>query len=199
MAKTLATTALDACQEIAQNTVVEGNTVDVSGFYDGLLQVWYALTNATAHTGSKAYVEYSTDTTGDEDWAELEQLIFGTGTTNLEVITNNPLSVGGTSITVASTTGYTVGKWLFLEDVSTFANSEWVRIKALTTDTSITAVDGVTRQHAQNSILNSVAGCCIPVYIPPTVQRLRVIYDNTFDTDGATIAIKAQVVGMTAY
>lgn len=198
MALTKATVALDACQEIAQNTVLEGTTEEVSDAYDAVLYVWWALTNATAHTGTKIKVQISTDNSGDEDWSDLTELVVGIGTTNLEVITNNPAAIGTTVFTCSSTTGYTAGTWVFLEDVSTFANSEWLYLTTVTSNTSVTAIDGSTREHAQNSILNSVAGAMTPVVIPFSAQRVRVIYDNTYDADGATVAIKSQLVEVTA-
>jgi len=198
MALTKSTAALDACQEIAQNTVLEGTTVDVSGCYEAALHVWFALSNATAHTGTKIILQVSANTSGDEDWTDYAELVSITGTTNLEVITNNPLAAAGTSITVANTTGYTVdGSWRFLEDVSTFANSEWVFQIAVVTNTSITIMDGVTRAHAQNSILNSIAACYV-FHLPLWANRARLIYDNTYDSDGATVAIKSRVSKTTA-
>jgi hypothetical protein len=198
MALTKATVALDACQEIAQNTVLEGTTEEVSDAYDAVLYVWWALTNATAHTGTKVKVQVSTDTTGDEDWSDLTELVVGVGTTNLEVITNNPAAIGTTAFTCSSTTGYTAATWVFLEDVTTFANSEWLYLTAVAANTSVTAIDGSTREHAANSILNSQAGAMTPVAIPFSAQRVRVIYDNTYDADGATVAIKSQLVEVTA-
>ncbi len=198
MALTKATTALDACQEIAQNTILEGTIEEVSDAFDAVLYIWWALTNATAHTGTKVKVQISTDTSGDEGWHDLTEIVFGVGTTNLEVITNNPAGAGTTVFTCASTVGYTVGTWVFIEDVSTFANSEWLLLVTVTTNTSVTAMDGSTRSHAVNSILNSVAGCAGPIPIPFGAQRIRVVYDNTYDADGATVAVKSQLVEVTA-
>jgi hypothetical protein len=197
MALTKSVASVDACQEITQNTVLEGTTVDISGCYESALHIDFALSNATAHTGTKIRVQVSSNTSGDEDWTDLYEFVSITGTTNLEVITNNPLAVGGTSITVTSTTGYTAGSWIFLEDVSTFANSEWCYVTVVTTNTSLTIIDGVTRQHAQNSILNSVAANYV-VPLPIWAARARVVYDNTYDADGATVAVRARISKVTA-
>lgn len=200
MAKTMDTAVLDACQEIAQNVIVEGIIASVSDLYGAALTISWALSNATAHTGTKIRIEQSPRASGDEAWGLLQELIVGVGTTNLEVITNNPAAVAETVITCASTTGYSVGSTIFLEDVSTFANSEWGEIKAMSANTSVTLVDGITRQHAVNSILNSVAGVTPPIPIPvEEVQRVRVLYDNTYDADGATVAVKCEICKQTAY
>ena len=193
MAKTQADAALDATQELAQNVITEGATADVSTYFEGMLSIWYALSNATAHTGTKILVQWSPDSSGDEDWHDLRSLVVGVGTTNLEVITNAPAAAGETVFTCASTIGYTVGTWVFLEDVSTFANSEWLYLTGVSSNTSVTSIDGSTREHAVSSILNSVAGCVQPIPIPSEAARVRVIYDNTYDADGATVAVKSQI------
>jgi len=198
MAKTGAAVSVDSTQELAQNTVTEGTTVNVSSYYDGYLQIWWALCNATAHTGTRLIIQTSLADSGDEDWATLTSLVVGVGTTNLEVITNDPATAGTTVFTCADTTGYSVGTWIFLEDVSTFANSEWLWITTVTSNTSVTALDGSTREHAVSSILNSVAGVTPPISIPFAARRLRVVYDNKYDSDGATVAVKAKLVNVTA-
>lgn len=196
MALTKAVAAVDACQEIAQNTVLEGAIVDVSACYSAALHIDFALSNATAHTGTRIKVQVSSATSGDEDWQDLYDFISITGTTDLEAITNNPLSAGGTSITVASTTGYTVnGSWRFLED-ATFANSEWVFQTAYVTNTSITILDGVTREHANTAVLNSIADRYV-VSLPDWANRVRIVYDNTYDSDGATVAVRARISKLT--
>jgi len=202
MALTKAVAAVDACQEIAQNTIVEGVTVDLAAVYSAALHIWIALTNATAHTGTRVRVQVSANTTGDEDWSDIYDLIGITGTTNLEVITNNPLAIGdgpANAITVASLTGYAAGAWAFLEDVSTFANSEWVYVVSTSVeagDDHIHTLDGVTRQHAANSIMNSIAAVYV-VDIPEWANRCRIIYDNTYDADGATVAVRSAISKLT--
>jgi hypothetical protein len=196
MALTKSVAALDACQEIAQNTVLEGATTDVSGCYEAMLHIWFALSNATAHTGTKIKIQVSANSSGNEDWTDYTEFVPITGTTNLEVITNNPLAAADTSITVASTTGYLVG-WIFLEDVTTFANSEWCFVTVVTTNTSLTIMDGVTREHAVNSICNSIAAV-YTVGLPPATMRARIVYDNTYDADGATVAVRSAISKVTA-
>jgi len=198
MALTKSVALVDACQEIAQNTMLEGAVVDVSGCYAAALHIDFAQTNATAHTGTKIRVQVSSNTPGggDEDWHDLAEFTPAYGTTNLEAITNNPLAVGGTSITVASTTGYTPGMWVFLED-ATFGNSEWVFVTVVTTNVSLTIVDGVTREHANTAVLNSIASRLPPIDIPDWAQRVRVVYDNTYDSDGATVAVRCRISKLT--
>lgn len=197
MALTKSVAAVDAVQEIAQNTVLEGATVDVSGCYDAALHIDFAQSNEVAHTGTKIRIQVSSNSSGDEDWSDLFEYVPQFGTGNQEAITNNPLAAGGTSITVASTTGYTVnGSWRFLED-PTFANGEWVFQTAYSTNASITVLDGVTREHVQTtSLLHSIAQRDVWP-IPMWANRVRVIYDNTYDADGATVAVRCRISKVT--
>jgi len=197
MALTKATTALDATQEIAQGAVIEGATTSVADAYDAVLQIWWALTTGTAHTGTKVIVSHSTDITGDEDWAELCSIIFGVGTTNLENVTTN-VTAGDTKLVCASTSGYTAGTRIFVEDANVFANSEWVFLTGITSNSSVTTMDGMTRSHTNTPVMNSVAGTVTPIAIPMATQRIRVIYDNSYDSDGSTVAIKSELVEVTA-
>lgn len=196
MAPTKTDAILDACQEIAQNTLVEGATVDISDAYLAELAIQLALTTETAHTGTKVIVQVSTETSGDEDWVDWAQFVALVGTANSEVITNNPAAVATTALTVASTTGYVTTGWRFLEDVSTFANSEWLFQKTYVTNTSVTVVDGTTREHAQNSILYNVAEARV-IRLPEGCVRARILYDNTYDADGSTIAVRSRSVEVT--
>lgn len=196
MAVTKTVEAVDACQEIAQNTIVEGTTISTATDLGGIVTIWWALTNETAHTGTLVQLHISQAASGDDDWTPYAQSIVGVGTGNTETITNNPLSAGGTSITCSSTTGYSLGTWVFLED-ATFANSEWIFVAGLTTNTSITALDGVTRTHANTAVLNSVAGS-VNFYVPVEANRFRIVYLNTYDSDGATVAIKCSYSALTA-
>lgn len=199
MALTTAGAAIDAWLEVAQNTVREGAVTDVSPDYEDVLAIDVALTSAVAHTGSLIRVFVSTAASGDEFWYQHHVFLGPTGTTNLETITNNPLAAGGTSITMASTTGFTTygenSQWHFLED-ATIANSELVLRTAHSADASITIADGVTREHANTAVLNSIAQS-YPIALPMSTLRVKIFYDNKYDADGATIATRCRLVRTT--
>ena len=74
-ALTKSVAAVDEWAEIAQNAVREGATTDVSGCYAATLHISYALTSATAHTGTKIEIQLSSNTTGDENWTTLTTFI----------------------------------------------------------------------------------------------------------------------------
>lgn len=198
MALTKGDIVIDACQEIAAGALVKGrDNEDLSGDYDMLLHLWLALSDTTAHTGTKIIVQTCVDGASDEDWTDLpggtRTMLIGTAAD--ELVDDNPLLAAATTITISDTTGFvTKGVWLFLEDVDTFANSEWIIQKSHIANTSIELVDGVARQHAVNSILYNVAQT-LQVVIPMSAQRVRVLYNNL---GNSTIAIRSKLGRITA-
>lgn len=197
MAITKAVEALDVWAEIAQNAIREGAIGDLSPNYHSQLHLDLALTSEVAHTGTEIIVQIASAAADDEFWTDLVKFISITGTPAAETITNNPLAAAGTSITVASTTGLiTDAKLLFLED-ATLANSELVYQTAHVVDTSITILDGVKREHANTAVLYSLAQTYV-IELPMSANRVRVLYNNKYDANGATVATRARISKVTA-
>ena len=197
MSITKSQAAVDAWADIAQNTVREGATVDVSGNYDHILHIDMALSNATAHTGTEIIVQISSSTSTDEFWTNLVKFVGPTGTANEEAIDDDPLLATSTTITISSTTGYTTnGNWRFIKD-GTIANSELVWQNGYTTDTNITILDGTTREHAVSTNMYSIADTYV-IQVPSAATRVRVVYNNTYDADGATVATRCRISKVTA-
>ena len=121
-------TEVDAFQEIAQNTVLEGATVDVSGLYDVTLYIDCCLSSTTAHTGTEIVVQTSSNTTGDNMWENLTAFCGPTGTA-IKVDLGGDEAAGQTVLTVTNPVTSNLdllGKFLFLEHTGTSANSEIV-------------------------------------------------------------------------
>jgi len=175
---------------VAQNTVAKSSEIDLTKKDGGLLSIQAALDTATAHTGTRFIPQISFSASGNEDWVNLTEFVGLIGTANSEAITNNPLAAGGVTITCASTTGYTtLAQRVFIED-ATLINSEIVIQNAVTTDTSIGLLDGVTNAHANTAVLYNVALLQV-VSIPEGALRLRLIVDNSYDADGSTLNYKS--------
>lgn len=206
-ALTKSVAAVDEWQTVAANTgIIEGTTVDVSGNYQSVLTIAVALTTnaGTATNGCEVRVQISSNTTGDEDWVDLTSFQGPTSTAlaiNTETITNNPLAAGETSITMASTTGYglptgTDNGIRYLKD-TTIANSEVVFQTAVTTNTNITVLDGVTNAHANTTVLSNVVGL-YTVQLPDSASRCRVIYNNTKDaSSGSAVDVMCRISKIT--
>ena len=201
-ALTKAVAALDEWQNVAQNTVVEGATADVSGNYQTVLTIAVALvTDATASAnGPEIVVQISSNTAGDEDWIDLTRFQGPIGTPNKEDSTENPLNAGDTTLNMASTTGYTKPTGTdnglrYLKD-ATIADSEIVFQNGLTTNTNITVVDGTTNTHQNTMDFYNIAGVYI-IQIPDSANRVRVIYNNTKDAAGSACDVMARLSKIT--
>jgi len=183
---------------IAQNVMVKSNekAVDASGenSYIATFHIKSLLNTTTAHTGTRFILE-SYD---GKEWQSVFEFVELIGTSNSEAITNNPLEVGqgvgAAPITCASTTGYLVGAILGIADG---ANSETHRIAALATNTSITLNDAVIAQHAQNTLMYSVAVKKVLTVDLTSHKKIRWVIDNTYDADGSTVLCEIAMINTT--
>jgi len=166
----------------------------LSNSYQSALHIDIALTSAGVHNGTRIIVQTASDAGGDEFWTNYLDFVGPVGTANLEAVTNNPLAQGAKTITVASTTGYEAEGVLeiFLKD-NTPANSELLMLTDFTSNTDLTVLDGTVREHANTSVLSNIAKS-YEIFLPLGIILARVLYDNTYDDDGATVFTRARVV-----
>jgi hypothetical protein len=199
-ALTKTTESLDDWTAVAQNTVVEGTTLDTSDHYSTEIHIQAFLDTTTAHTGTNFIVQISGNSAGNEDWEDYTKFSALIDTANSEAITDNPLGAASTTINVADTGGNyeatePTAKWLAIEGAA-LANSELIYETAFTTDTDITILDGTTNEHAQGVLLWDVA-ISRTILIGFPVYRCRVIVDNTLDSNGSTLNVKVRATAVT--
>jgi len=204
MALTMAGAALDAWALIAQNAVREGAIVTCSDSYQTILHVDVALGNTTAHTGTRIIVECSSAAADDEFWTARQDFTALVGTANTEVVLDDPLAAAAVQIHVADLTGFAVatgGSLLaFLLD-NTVANSELIRITSTSVEVGndhINILDGVKREHAVTTTVLSNIAATYAIELPLGTLRGRVIIDNLYDADGATVYSRTRVSKVTA-
>ncbi len=131
-----------ALQSIATAVVVVGTPVDVSTKLAGLVLVHWGRQSATALTkGITIRIEASAKSSGDGFWFPIAEWTSLIAAVNTEAVSGT-VSAGQNVITVASTTGYNVGDVVYIDN-GTIANSEWGRIKVVTSNTSITIEDNL--------------------------------------------------------
>jgi hypothetical protein len=188
----------DEWAEVAQNAVREGATTTISDCYTAVLYIDYALTSATAHTGTKISVQVSSNTAGDEDWSTFTSFITKTGTPVLST-PDGAEAPAQTVLEIDVTTGLyddDGAKWIFIED-NTVANSEMAYLVSHVAATSLTVQDGITNAHDASDFIWDTADRVV-VSIPLGYSRVRIIYDNTYDSDGATCHTHCAIVEVTA-
>ncbi len=202
MALTKSVDTIDAWTAVAQNTVVEGATKDLSGCYQVTLHIDAGLTSATATTnGLKCIVQISSATSGDNNWTELTSFTMLSGITANSTVISNTLTAGEASvISVAALTGFTAeGVYVYIDDG---ASSEIVFTKGQSA-TGISIVDNVTYGHAACNIYGSTtntasgSAATIAVNVPDTANRVRIIYDNTQDASGSSFDVRANLSKIT--
>lgn len=175
---------------VAQNTIGESATYDVSGCYESHLCIQAFLDTITAHTGTEFLIQTSSNTTGDEDWQDFTKFIGLVGTAVKDDIEDNPLAANSTSITLTVHTYTVLGKWLAIED-STLANSELI-YEVSQTANAVVILDGTTNEHANTADIYNVAET-YTILLPISVYRVRLIVNNTYDSDGSTLNYKFRI------
>ncbi len=185
--------AFSAWAAVAMGAVGEGAEIDVSLHRTTWihLQAFLDTGAAIAHTGTQFIIQGSSALTVDENWADLIWWTELNGTCNPELSTLNPAPINTTVFTVASTTGYVVADvampWIALQDL-TLANSELLLLKSIVTNTSLTVLDGSTRQHTNTAIFGNVAVSKMSAPLDTRgLTRLRMIANNDWDSNGAII------------
>jgi hypothetical protein len=182
---------------VAQNTIVSSGVLDCGLHAASHLAIQAFLDTTTAHSGTRFVVQASSNTTGDEDWCDYTEFVGLIATAVTQNLTNNPANAGTTALTCANTTGFaTNAAWRAIKD-ATLVNSEIFYQKAFTTNTSVTAVDGTTNSHVQNTPMWNTAMTQV-IMLAPTVRRVRVLFDNTYSSAGSTLNVKVRINEVTS-
>ena len=195
MAITKAVEAITDWTAVAQNTIGESGTLDCSGHYATELCIQAFLDTTTAHTGTKFIVQVSSNTTGDEDWQDYTEFVALIGTAATDLIEDNPLAATSTAIALTSHALTVEGIWLAIED-GTLVNSELVFEKSQTTN-EVVVLDGTTNEHALNTAIFNVAISKV-IVLDASINRARVIIDNSYDDNGSTLNYKLRATKITA-
>ena len=208
MAPTKTTAEVDAWAEIAQGASRLGAEKDVSGANTATIHIKMALSNTTAHTGTEAIVQIGSDIgDGNDNWETIARLIGPIGTA-VSVTLNATEPIGETSLATLNPVTANMdndGKSKFIEH-TTPANSEIVYQSANSGDAgdTITILKGLGHEQDTNSTIFDVddavveAVIQVSVEIPHDADRVRVIYNNNFDPDGATVFTSARISTTTA-
>lgn len=190
---------------VDQNVVSKSDTLDCSGHHATELCIQAFLDTETAHCGGTEFIiQVSSNTSGEEDWHDYTKFIALKGTAYAKNITNNPLEAGETTITMVGTETPPIkryyetppmGRWLAIKD-DTLINSELVLNTGFTTDTNITILDGTTNVHTQNTLMYDIAISKV-ILLDVTVNRVRVVVNNTYNINGSSLNYKVRATEVT--
>lgn len=183
--KTAAGTLL-ALQSVAASSVVIGTPVDLSAVLgDTLVMVRFGRRSATAAGASANFrVEVSFSGSVDNSWFPLA--VFSTGFAACEAeAVSGTVNSGTNVITVASTTNLAASDIIFIDN-GTIANSEWGRIKAISTNVSVTIEDNLVNAQTGATMYDS-AEIYAPILIPKEAMRARFVADGSLYTQAFAI------------
>lgn len=184
--------------------IKETGTIDVSGNYSTTLHIDVCIAEASAHEGTEVIVQMSSEAGVDGSWSTLARFI-SRAATGLKADFAGVEAIGQTtlSITNPGTANIDhVGKFLFVE-ASTTTSCEIVYQIDTDGDTgdSITILDGLDHGQDTGSDVWSVDGDGYdnsavntwPVIVPFSASQVRVIINNSYDSDGTAADIYARV------
>lgn len=204
MALTKSTEEVDAWAEIAQAGVRDGANVDLPDPYPAVLFIECALSSTTAHTGTKIVVQIGTDTgNANDNWTTLVEFVGVVGTAISTVLAaTEPIGETVLAITNPVTNNQDNDKkFKFIENIVA-ADSEIVYAVANSGDAgdTVTILNGLSHeQDVSTSIMYDIDDANAEVIsphaisIPPSADRVRVIYNNNFDPDGSTVFTRARI------
>lgn len=188
LTKTLQT--LLALQSVAANTVVISSVVDVSTKLAATVFIHFGRRATTALSeGAEFRLEASAKASGEGFWFPIASFKTAVATAESEAVSGT-VSAGATVITVASTTNLVSGDLIYIDN-STIANSEWGRIKSISTNASVTIEDALVNTQTGATIFDQ-AEMYVAAIDLTAITRLRLVVDAS--RTGQAVAAEAFIV-----
>lgn len=183
-------TALAAPQSLASNTVFTSGVQSVTTAFAAAVLIHFGRRADTALSASAIIrVEGSAKSSGDGHWWTL-----ASWNTKIAAVTsravNGTCASGQNVVAMTATAGMTVGDIVYIDN-GTIANSEWHRIKVVTTNTSITLEDNLV--NAQTGATVYPAGEFFLAQVDlSAITRLRVVVNGS--GTGQAVALEIEVI-----
>lgn len=183
-------TALLSVQSLASNTVVISSVVDVSTAFGAAVHIHFGRRAQTALTeGVDIRIEASSKSSGDGHWFPIAAFKTRKAAVTSQAVSGT-CSAGQNVIAMASTTGMSLGDYVYIDN-GTIANSEWGKVKVVTTNTSITIEDNLV--NAQTGATVYPSGELFTAYLDLTpVKRIRLVVNGA--NTGQAVAVEAELV-----
>ena len=184
---TKSATVLLTPQQIASNGVLQSDDQDVSTKYAGSFYLWLGRddTGGALTEGVDITVEGSGKASGDDAWIPLANFKSGVTTPETEAVTGTE-SAGATVIELASTTNLVVNDLVLLKN-TTIGNSEFGKIVAVVSNTSITLMDGITNAQTGSTVYDQAERYVASGLDLMSTLRVRVVY-NACNTGRTVVA-----------
>ena len=184
-------TSLISLQSIASNTVVISAAQDVSTALAATIFIHFGRRITTALTeGMEFRIEASSKATLNGHWYPLASFKTAIALAETEAITPGE-SAAATVIRMASTTNLVVGDIVFFDN-ATIANGEFHRIKAVSTNVSVTIEDGLLNAQADTTPILDQAEMFVAQVDLTAIGRIRLVADGR--NTGQAVAVEATMV-----
>ena len=189
--KTLGT--LYALASTAASSVSLGTALDVSTKMGGLVYVRFGRRAATAAgAGANLRLEASHSATLDNSWYPFAIFTTAFAACSDEAVTASAAS-GQKVISCASTTGFTAGDIIFIDN-TTIGNSEWARIKSIEGTPSVTVEDNLVNTHSSIATMYDSAEIYAPVAFPEGASRIRLVVDASLFTQACAVEARYSTI-----
>lgn len=186
ISKTVGTTLL-SLQSLASNSVVISSAQDVSTKLAATIFIHFGRRATTALTeGVEFRVEGSAKASADGHWYPLATLKTDFVACESEAVSGT-VSAGTNVITVASTSNLTAGDLIYIDN-GTIANSEWGRIKSISTNTSVTIEDNLVNAQTGATIYDRAEIYALSIDLT-AVSRIRLVANG--NNTGQAVAVEA--------
>lgn len=175
-------------QQLNGSSVVKSNVYDVSTKLSASIFIHFAPINTTSalSSGVEFRVEASAKADGDDQWFPL--VSYKTPRTQpASFAVSGSLTAGSSLISISNTTGLSVGSNVFIKN-TTLNNSEWSRIKLITTNVSVNIVDAVKNTQT-GSTLYTAADLYVSQIDLTSIGRIRVVADASSTTQNTVVEI----------
>lgn len=187
--KTQGTTLL-ALQSVASNTVITSSVQDVATKIAAFIGIHFGRRAVSALTaGVELRIEGSLTSSGDIQWFPLATFLTTSAAVESEAVSGT-VGSGTNVITVASTTNLVVRDLIFIDN-TTIGNSQWGRIKAISTNVSVTIEDNLASAQTGATLYDG-AEFFTAVLDLSAVGRIRLVVDAS--NTGSAVAVQALMV-----
>jgi len=180
-------------QLVTHPGTAKGDAQDVSRKLAAKIFLFHSSVEVAANTNPGRFlVQTSGSETGDDDWITEYEYDATISTADTELM-DAVEPIGETSLAVTLTGGFAAYDKLYIQDVTTLANSEWRICQEISADASITIVDGLTAAKAINDTIWNDADLWTCTLDLTSVGRLRVVFMHE-GAAGANCHVKALMV-----
>ncbi len=191
---TLAKIQINDWTAVAQNILAKSNEHDISSDLEATVTIQAALDTTTAHIGTRFILQVASATSGNEDWSDWSLFTALKGTAATDLIEDNPLAAGSTSLTLTGHALTEEGIWILIED-GVLIDSELILVASQGAN-AVVALNGTANEHAQNTAVFNIA-FSKTITLSASVGRIRLIVDNTYDDNGSSVNYKLRIIEAT--